>query len=475
MTALPASMGHRVTAYRPALFLLYVQSVLALSALSIALLIALSEFSGHVPMVFLSKGNGPPPLSILSICIFSFAILRRSPFKVQTWWRRGLFALVLMICVTRLAEIFLLKSAPLSGLAMTFYRDAPSVGISMGANTALSLGLFSLGALMRGRASTVAFVVTVLGLVPVSHAMFSYFFDMPSGYGAMSPTTLVLLSLAGLSQLFVFFRTPLLRPFLSETPWGRMARRQATAATVGVFFLGVVFHRPDDTGLSGALLSAVFWLSLVILLAAGPIFERIERERRSLSREMHRQARRDPLTGLLNRRAVRAYIDQHTVAGGRMETVGVLLADIDHFKRVNDTVGHMTGDAVLSELGKKLQSKLRPSDLVARWGGEEFLILLPGANLEQTMNMAQVLRAAVASHISWEKDGQREPVTLSIGVAIYTAEGTESLEQAIQKADTALYAAKSQGRNRVLCHNAPGSGAQSKTIADYRPKAAALH
>ncbi|WP_417277561.1 GGDEF domain-containing protein [Celeribacter sp.] len=475
MTVLPTNMGQRVTGFRPALFLLYVQSLLALSALSIALLIALSELSGHVPAIFLSKGNGPHPLSVLSVCLFSIAILRRSPFKVQTWWRRVLFMVVLTICLMRLAEIFLLNTAPLSHVTMSLYRDAAPVPLSMGANTALALGLFTLGALIRPRNSTAAFVVTVLGLVPVSHAMFSYFFGMPGGYGEMSPPTLVLLCLVGLSQLFVFFRTPLLRPFLSETPWGRMARRQAAAATVGVFFLGTVFHRSDDTGMSGALLAAVFWLSLVILLAAGPIFERIERERRSLSREMRRQARQDPLTGLLNRRAVRAYIDNHTVAGGNMETVGVLLADIDHFKRVNDTVGHIVGDSVLSELGKKLQSKLRPSDLVARWGGEEFLILLPGANLEQTMTMAQVLRAAVASHVYWEKDGQKEPVTLSIGAAIYAADGSESLEQAIQKADTALYAAKSQGRNRVLCHNAPGGGAQSKTITDYRPKASALH
>lgn len=475
MTVLPASMGQRVSAYGPALFLLHVQSVLALSALTIALIIGLTEIVGHVPAMFLSKGNGPHPLSVLSVSLFSFAILRRSPFKVQTWWRRGLFGLVLMICLVRLAEIFLLNTTPLSDLAMALYRDVPVVGIAMGANTALALGLFSLGALMRRWASTTAFVVTVLGLVPVSHAMFSYFFDMPGGYGAMSPPTLVLLSLVGLSQLFVFFRTPLLRPFLSETPWGRMARRQVAAATVSVFFLGTVFHGNDDTGMSGALLAAVFWLSLVILLAAGPIFERIEHERRSLSQEMHQQARRDPLTGLLNRHAVLAYIDSHTSVGGSMETVGVLLADVDHFKRVNDTVGHMIGDAVLRELGTKLQSKLRPSDLVARWGGEEFLILLPGATLEQTMNMAQVLRAAVASAVHWEKEGHTEAVTLSIGVSIYNADGTETLEKAIQKADTALYTAKSQGRNRVLCHEASGSAAEAKVSEVYRPKASALH
>jgi diguanylate cyclase (GGDEF)-like protein len=151
----------------------------------------------------------------------------------------------------------------------------------------------------------------------------------------------------------------------------------------------------------------------------------------------------DPLTGVANRRrlvdALDA-LDERSRRGG--QTYGLILADVDHFKQVNDEWGHLQGDEVLKEVARVLQSGMRPDDLVGRWGGEEFLVLLPGADHEATAAADRLWR--LAGSLDHEGPG---PVTLSLGWAIGpTAQGTEEL---IRAADRALYRAKAAGRDRV--------------------------
>lgn len=477
--AMQPSDGKVRLAYGPATRALQAQSVFAFTGLMLALAVAISEYVGNVPQILFAKDNGPHPYSVLSIALFCAAIYRPGPFKVQTLWRRASFGLIFGMSLFRLTEIWVFPRPYMSDLTMHLYRGDVVNTLSMGGNTALALLLLSLGALTRPLSSTLAFLITVLGLIPVSYALFSYGFAFSEGYGALSPIVLLILCLGGTAQFLVFARIPLLRPFLSETPWGRMARRQLLAATVGVLILGFMFHTRYEMGISGALLSAVFWMSVVILLAAGPMFERIERDRRYLSREMEKQARHDPLTGLPNRRAVRDFVANCQKNSGNAKLgcdwVGIILADVDYFKRVNDGAGHAVGDAVLRDVGEKLRRKLRPSDMVARWGGEEFLIILPGADLARTMNMAQVLRTGVAAHVSWHNGEEREAVTLSLGVAVYEHGGEETLEQAIQKADGALYDAKSQGRNRVFCADPALTTSEEMTPQDILPKRSMVH
>lgn len=129
----------------------------------------------------------------------------------------------------------------------------------------------------------------------------------------------------------------------------------------------------------------------------------------------------------------------------------------------------------MREVGKRLRGKLRPSDFLARWGGEEFLVRLPGADLHQTMSMAQVLRTAVVAHVGGDNTGEREAITLSLGVTVYDRQMSEdTLEQAIQKADTALYTAQSKGRNQVQCCDKPAPDGQN-AVEEVLPKSLALH
>jgi diguanylate cyclase (GGDEF)-like protein len=156
-------------------------------------------------------------------------------------------------------------------------------------------------------------------------------------------------------------------------------------------------------------------------------------------------ARRDPLTGLFNRRAFKEICD-HLWAGSvrQNQPLTALMLDIDHFKQINDRLGHAAGDTVLRRVADVLISKLRPDDLVCRYGGEEFAVLLPNTSETQALAVAERLRFDVATlNLSDEDD---KPVTISIGVAQRTS-GTERWEDVLACADQALYLAKQAGRN----------------------------
>jgi diguanylate cyclase (GGDEF)-like protein len=126
--------------------------------------------------------------------------------------------------------------------------------------------------------------------------------------------------------------------------------------------------------------------------------------------------------------------------------IGLLLLDIDHFKAINDSHGHEVGDKVLVEVANVIKAQLRSQDLIARWGGEEFLAILPDTGLEQARASAERVRQALMQQ-RWSFDGKSVAVTISVGVSEFQ-EGDE-LKSAINRADRALYRCKDDGRNRV--------------------------
>jgi diguanylate cyclase (GGDEF)-like protein len=161
--------------------------------------------------------------------------------------------------------------------------------------------------------------------------------------------------------------------------------------------------------------------------------------------ELERLGRLDSLTGLTNRRYATKLMDE---ALARRDPVGIAMLDIDGFKLVNDTYGHAAGDAVLTEIGRRLAGT-RAEDLVARWGGEEFCVLLTDIGDDASLlGAAERLRAAVADEPVLLDDGRRVRVTTSIGVGLPSGP-TERLERLVIAADEALYAAKRGGRDQV--------------------------
>ena len=163
---------------------------------------------------------------------------------------------------------------------------------------------------------------------------------------------------------------------------------------------------------------------------------------------LHELACTDPLTQLRNRRFMME-VAQHEAAvferGGR--ALSLLLGDVDHFKRINDQHGHAVGDGALKAVARVLREGVREVDHVARWGGEEFLVLLPGTDLDEARQVAERLRIAVQSLV--EVDGRRE-LSLSITLGLAELRPGESIEQALMRADRALYEGKQAGRNRVI-------------------------
>lgn len=161
------------------------------------------------------------------------------------------------------------------------------------------------------------------------------------------------------------------------------------------------------------------------------------------------RATHDVLTGIWNRAAIFETLRRELARARREGTrVGAIIADVDHFKRINDEHGHLTGDAVLKAVAQRLVSAVRPYDAVGRYGGEEFLMVLPGCDLDDAGNLAERLRSLFDVKDIETSEGTFH-VTLSFGVAAYRGFEEPDIDSLIRSADEALYRAKRLGRNRV--------------------------
>ena len=177
-------------------------------------------------------------------------------------------------------------------------------------------------------------------------------------------------------------------------------------------------------------------------------------ENARLHRMVERQALVDGLTGLANRRQADEALASELARTERLGgPVGLILADVDDFKAVNDRFGHPTGDVVLRDLADTLRENVREIDTAARWGGEEFALILPGTDLEGAAQVAERIRAALAEREILSVDGAPLHVTASFGVATSTA--TTTVQQLVEAADESLYRAKRAGKDRVYAGTEP--------------------
>ena len=190
---------------------------------------------------------------------------------------------------------------------------------------------------------------------------------------------------------------------------------------------------------------------------AGELLARVEVGRRLVEMQgaliesrkaLAHQAAHDPLTGIMNRRAILERLEMEMQRANREgASLAIGFCDIDHFKQVNDTYGHQTGDDVLCELVRVVSASLRPYDSLGRLGGEEFLVVMPMKAGEECTSSFERIRASVAKDSLTTRSGE-VTITLSIGIACASARAT--VDELLGAADRALYQAKAEGRNRIV-------------------------
>jgi two-component system, cell cycle response regulator len=190
-------------------------------------------------------------------------------------------------------------------------------------------------------------------------------------------------------------------------------------------------------------------LELKARLLVGKRILELQDELVAARESMRHAATHDSLTGLMNRGEILAMLQRELERARReRRSVGVALGDIDHFKNVNDALGHLFGDEALCEIGRRLRAQLRIYDGVGRYGGEEFLMVLPNCDLPNALMRADELRQVIA-RAPVLCSGAERSITMSMGVTVSASDGGTPVQVLLSQADVALYLAKEKGRNRI--------------------------
>ena len=241
------------------------------------------------------------------------------------------------------------------------------------------------------------------------------------------------------SPVLMWFALPAVTLGARFDPWGMVV---GTVYLLAVFLASTVGVDPAGAAAHGQTLVATAALILSTVILSGALVES--------DRAHRRRSTLDPLTGLFNRNALEQRLAELNGQPSRDEagqSHALLLCDLDHFKRVNDRLGHAAGDAVLQDVAYTMRAVLRAGDSIYRIGGEEILVVLPGASKQDAVGIAERLRRAVR-----ERRPAGVGVTISIGAAVTKPE-TVDTEDLVARADAALYAAKAEGRDRVFVAN----------------------
>jgi two-component system, cell cycle response regulator len=295
----------------------------------------------------------------------------------------------------------------------------------------------------RGNGETPAAAIGVPGMEDLSVDLELY----PEVRQALEEGRPVLVENVMTSPLYAEVREHWRREGIAVTTRSVVALPFALDATqAGVFFLRRSVHEPPLTP------GDVEFADTVIKAAVSSIQRaKLIESTMADNRRLEQLASTDPLTDVLNRRALAERLLGEMERVRRYETtVSVLLIDIDFFKRVNDTHGHLVGDDVLTEIAELLQRAVRAVDVVARYGGEEFVIVLPETGAVGAASFAERIRELVeAKTFVQTPEGTGLRITASIGVATFPSPGVQTVEDLLAKADQALYRAKAEGRNLV--------------------------
>ena len=295
-------------------------------------------------------------------------------------------------------------------------------------------------------------VLAIAALAPPLVSIVGYSYGLDAFYGAMSIyTTMILLGLCAAILMSTAHRG-VVSMVLSNYTVGKLARHILLAIVIIPFAGGmIVVHMNDlDNDVPIALLVVCVALgNIAVTVRVLMEVEKLDRERRRQERSSEFEATHDPLTTLANRRFFELACTNEFARSRRFGTkLSLIMFDVDHFKSVNDKFGHSIGDQVLSSVGRVLSHTCREVDLVCRYGGEEFVALLPDTSQEGAITCTEKLRCEVGSVIHYDAAGNPFSVTVSAGVAEKRLADANT-EMTVKRADMALYSAKAAGRDRT--------------------------
>lgn len=421
------------------------------------------------------------PMSAVAfiLCGFSLALLRESRLTARR--RRAAQILGAIVCFIGTAKIVSVVTGAAIAPDYVLFRtavQAPSAfgGNDMARTAAVGFVLFGLALVYFGGATKLSHRLsqvtcalgTVIGLVPL--IAYLYGADMEHGFGALVPmaahTALSFVMLG--AGLLIAPGTQAIKLISRADQGGRIVRRFFPAVVITIIVLGYVRLQGQHAGwyeteMGAALmaagtivaLAALLWWNAALIsgsdqrrLAMEAALQLSESALRTANEALALQVRTDSLTGVRNRRALDEELARALQNVHRYETeiFSVLMIDVDYFKKYNDTFGHLAGDEVLRGVAQLLHTTCRGTDIVGRYGGEEFAIILPHTIEAGAREIAERLRAAVERH-----DWPHAPITVSVGIATASAETMDG-DEVLREADFALYLAKQGGRNRV-CHS----------------------
>jgi diguanylate cyclase (GGDEF)-like protein len=395
------------------------------------------------------------PLSAVALAVLGLGAFFWHPRRAN---RLVLFAGCLVVLLASLRLLELATGAALLNWLTPFssrlaVQAAAGHPIATGSNTALmslcfGLSLVAVGFKRYALAQPFAFFGVGFPLVSIT----GYAYGIDDFYGQMAMTTALGGIMVGMAILLSGAHRSFLRSILSPWVGGKVARVQILLGYIVPFLIGyflalTIANNPvQQFGLFCVLISA--FISILVGFTA-VIQEEIDCSRRRAERRLVLFATLDSLTELPNRRRFYEHgqwlLERVRRTG---ESLTVLMFDIDFFKRINDTYGHATGDAVLQQLAITARHILRGQDLMARYGGEEFVIIMPTTGLAGALLLGEKLRA----HIAATDFAGANRITISLGCAEYLAD--ENLHDLVARADAALYRAKRGGRNRVVAAEA---------------------
>ncbi|HEU5074595.1 MAG TPA: GGDEF domain-containing protein [Polyangiaceae bacterium] len=263
--------------------------------------------------------------------------------------------------------------------------------------------------------------------------------------GEVVGQTVLAVSLLGWASGFQYYLVPLV-PFVMFNERLRGTNALLVSAAVLLVFVGLYELGPAPQLAPGVNHALSLMNSVLSFVGLALITFHFRNASMAVERQVAEMAVTDPLTGLYNRRHMNQRLREEESRSARtLAPFSVILVDIDHFKRINDTSGHDVGDRVLEDLARLLRDTVRTQDIVARWGGEEFLVVLPQTPLKGALDVAERLRFAAEATLARSLEGV-DAVTLTLGAAEYAG----SVPECLKRADVALYRGKEAGRNRVV-------------------------